>query len=117
MKQIGLKIGTEKLRKIERKKRITQSFIFRAVCNFYGLKPDEVLKEKSRKNPEIIIRQLTMYLCSKKIPGLTWKANAAFFGKDHATAYHSRNVIQNLIDTNRDFREENIPIINEIMKL
>lgn len=66
----------------------------------------EDITQKTRKREIVEPRQIAHYLCSKHVKG----ANLALIGrcigkKDHATVMHSRNSIENAMDTIAGYSE------------
>jgi hypothetical protein len=60
----------------------------------------------SRRRTVVLARQISMYLGNKFYPLITWADLAKPFNKDHATAMTSVKAINNLIETNKQFREK-----------
>lgn len=77
--------------------------IQKVVCDFFDMEID-VLQSKSRKRNIVQARQLAMFFAKKFT-----KASLATIGKeigsrDHATVLHACKTINNLADTDRDFK-------------
>lgn len=80
--------------------------IFRMVCAHYTQKPGVIIESnKTRKREYVQTRQVTTYFF-KEFTRLSYPQMGSFFGKDHATAMHACKTINNLKDTNFDFRHE-----------
>jgi chromosomal replication initiator protein len=82
---------------------ISIDYIQKVVCDYFGL-PLESINSKTRKREIVQARQLAMYF-SKKLT----KASLATIGmhcgnKDHATVLHACRTVNNLIDTDKQFR-------------
>ena len=82
---------------------ISIDYIQKVVCDYFGL-PLEAINSKTRKREIVQARQLAMYF-SKKMT----KASLATIGlhcgnKDHATVLHACRTVNNLIDTDKQFR-------------
>jgi chromosomal replication initiator protein len=82
---------------------ISIDFIQKIVCDYFGL-PLESIGSKTRKREIVQARQLAMYF-SKKLT----KASLATIGlhcgnKDHATVLHACRTVNNLMDTDKQFR-------------
>jgi chromosomal replication initiator protein len=82
---------------------ISIDYIQKIVCDYFGL-PLESLNSKTRKREIVQARQLAMYF-SKKLT----KASLATIGlhcgnKDHATVLHACRTVNNLIETDKQFR-------------
>lgn len=84
--------------------------ILAQVTERYGITPVELFT-RSRKRELVFKRQLFFYLCcryTKKSQEYIGKLSERYGIKkyDHATVLHSRVVIQNYIDTDREKRKE-----------
>jgi len=82
---------------------ISIDYIQKVVCDYFGL-PMEVIHSKTRKREIVQARQLAMYFAKK----LT-KSSLATIGlhcgnKDHATVLHACRTVNNLIETDKQFR-------------
>lgn len=82
---------------------ISIDYIQKIVCDYFGL-PLEAISSKTRKREIVQARQLAMYF-SKKLT----KASLATIGqhcgnKDHATVLHACRTVNNLMDTDKQFR-------------
>ncbi len=82
---------------------ISIDYIQKVVCDYFGL-PLEAIHSKTRKREIVQARQLAMFF-SKKMT----KASLATIGqhcgkKDHATVLHACRTVNNLIDTDKQFR-------------
>jgi chromosomal replication initiator protein len=82
---------------------ISIDYIQKIVCDYFSL-PLESINSKTRKREIVQARQLAMYF-SKKLT----KASLATIGlhcgnKDHATVLHACRTVNNLIETDKQFR-------------
>ncbi|MCD4790816.1 MAG: chromosomal replication initiator protein DnaA [Bacteroidales bacterium] len=82
---------------------ISIDYIQKVVCDYFGLQL-ETIHSKTRKREIVQARQLAMYF-SKKMT----KASLATIGlhcgnKDHATVLHACRTVNNLIETDKQFR-------------
>ena len=82
---------------------ISIDYIQKIVCDYFGL-PLEAINSKTRKREIVQARQLAMYF-SKKLT----KSSLATIGmhcgnKDHATVLHACRTVNNLIETDKQFR-------------
>ena len=75
------------------------------VCDKTKLTP-EYLVMKTREVKIVRARQICHYMGLKRSKKSQAEVGFYFGGKDHATALHSRNAIQNLLDTDMEFRNE-----------
>lgn len=84
-------------------KEISIDHIQKLVCDFFNI-PSEVINSKTRKREIVQARQLAMYFAKKHT-----KASLATIGlhcgnKDHATVLHACRTVNNLIETDKQFR-------------
>jgi chromosomal replication initiator protein len=84
-------------------KEISIDYIQKLVCDFFNI-PAEVINSKTRKREIVQARQLAMYFAKKHT-----KASLATIGlhcgnKDHATVLHACRTVNNLIETDKQFR-------------
>jgi len=82
---------------------ISIDYIQKVVCDYFDL-PLEAINSKTRKREIVQARQLAMYFAKKHT-----KASLATIGlhcgnKDHATVLHACRTVNNLIDTDKQFR-------------
>jgi len=82
---------------------ISIDYIQKVVCDYFGINID-LLNSKTRKREIVQARQLSMFFAKK----LT-KASLASIGmhcgkKDHATVLHACRTVNNLIDTDKQFK-------------
>jgi chromosomal replication initiator protein len=82
---------------------ISIDYIQKVVCDYFNLSID-VINSKTRKREIVQARQLAMFFAKKHT-----KASLATIGlhcgnKDHATVLHACRTVNNLIDTDKQFR-------------
>ena len=82
------------------------------VCKYYEFSYQQVNKP-SRKRELAQVRQLCMYFGDKYIECSLAKLGEPF-GKDHSTVLYSIKVINNLLDTSQQIREDVNNITNKI---
>jgi chromosomal replication initiator protein len=83
---------------------VSIEFIQKAVCEYFEV-PIEKLKEKTRKRNIVQARQLSMYLAKNYTKNSLKVIGKHFGGRDHSTVIHSCQMVQNLMDTDTDFRD------------
>jgi chromosomal replication initiator protein len=77
--------------------------------------PVEKAKSIHRKREWVVARQLSMFLI-RKHTDLSFKATAELFGgRDHTTAIHSIQTVNNLCDSDPDFKKLVLFIENKIL--
>ena len=86
--------------------------IIQTVLTDAGITLDQASK-KTRAFKIVMARHMIHYLLSID-PNRSFEAIAKVFMKDHATAIHSRNVMEELIETNREFKLKVISISTKI---
>jgi len=92
-------------------KPISHKDIFIKVCDVFKQQPEDVL-QKCRKRDYAIVRQVSMTLFRMKTR-LSLTQIGDFFSKDHATVLHSIKTVNNLRETDRQFREQTDPLFIE----
>ncbi|MFW6370739.1 MAG: chromosomal replication initiator protein DnaA, partial [Bacteroidota bacterium] len=112
-KEITLDLAREMTEKLIKntKKEISIDYIQKVVCNYFNI-PIELIQSKTRKREIVQARQVAMFFSK----GLT-KASLATIGsqignKDHATVLHACKTVNNLLDTDKHFKNQ----IEEIEK-
>lgn len=88
-------------------------WIIEIISHYYDI-PIETMKQKTRKREIVQARQISYYF-GKKYTNFSLYRLGKFFELDHATALHGIVVIENLKDTNRNFRKE-LKEIEEIIE-
>ena len=79
--------------------------IIRTVCEYFNVTRD-ILLSSSRKRQIVQARQIAMYECRNLLPNCSLSTiGGEMGGKDHATVLHSCTQAQNLIDTDKTFRQ------------
>lgn len=83
---------------------ISIDYIQKVVCDFFNI-PVDLIHSKTRKREIVQARQLSMYFSKKHT-----KASLASIGlhcgnKDHATVLHACRTVNNLVETDKQFRQ------------
>lgn len=104
-KEITLELAKQMIDKFVKNtsREISIDFIQKVVCDYFSL-PLELMNSKTRKREIVQARQLAMYFSKKHT-----KASLANIGlhcgnKDHATVLHACRTVNNLIETDKQFR-------------
>lgn len=66
----------------------------------------ETIFQKTNKRAIVESRQIAMYFCKEKIHGITWKAIGIMFKRDHSTAMHAHDKINNICRFDRKFAKK-----------
>ena len=92
-----------------RRKPMNADRIVETVSSFFNLEPED-LKTGSRSREVLVPRQIAMYLMREEVE-LPFIQIAAFFGKrDHTTAMHSYEKIENLVESDNQMRQDVLQI-------
>ena len=84
---------------------ISIDFIVGTVCEYFNI-TRETLVSKSRKRQIVQARQIAMYECRSLIPNCSLSTiGTELGGKDHATVLHACTTVQDLMSTDRLFRQ------------
>jgi len=82
---------------------LSVGYIQKVVCEFFNL-PPEAIASKTRKREIVQARQIAMYF-AKSMTKLSLATIGSQIGdKDHATVLHACKTVNNLIDTDRQFK-------------
>jgi chromosomal replication initiator protein len=73
------------------------------VCDYFDL-PIELLKSKTRKREVVQARQIAMYFAKRMTKSSLANIGAHCGGKDHATVLHACRTVNNLQETDKQFR-------------
>jgi len=93
------------------RKEITIEYIQKVVCDYYKI-PLEQMLGKTRKREIVQARQISMYFSKNLTKASLASIGSKIGGKDHATVLHACKTVNNLIDTDKHFRNQ----IHEIEK-
>ncbi len=86
-----------------KKREITVEMIQDKVCEYFGV-TKEAVQSKTRKRDVVQVRQITMYL-SKQYTNTSLVSIGSKIGKrDHSTVLHACKTVNDLIDTDRNFK-------------
>lgn len=102
---IDVDLAREVVRKFvkEAQRELTLDHIQNQVAEHYNI-PVDKLRAKTRKRPVVIARQLSMFL-AKSLTNKSLKTIGEMFGgRDHSTVIYSCRAVQDMMDTDRDFR-------------
>jgi len=82
---------------------VSIDYIQKVVCDYFDMTL-ETLKSKTRKRNIVQARQLAMFFSKRLTKSSLASIGAQCGGKDHATVLHACKTVNNLIDTDKDFR-------------
>ena len=80
------------------------------ICEFYHITLDEI-KSKSRKREHVLARQVAMVYLKEKTDYSLKRIGSLFENRDHSTVIHALKSIQDLLDTDKKFVEQQSQII------
>ncbi len=81
----------------------TKLQIVKCVCKYHGIERYDIFKV-TRKHAIVIPRQVAMYLMCKSKIG--YSEIGRYFEMDHATVIYAEKRIQDIIDTEPDFKQQ-----------
>jgi len=85
-------------------KEMTIENIQKMVCEYFHVSYDRLLA-KTRKREVVQARQITMYLAKKFTKSSLKNIGEHFGGFDHTTVIHSCQTVENMMDTDNEYRE------------
>lgn len=84
---------------------LTPDTILRTVCEYFNITREQLVAP-TRKRQIVQARQIAMYECRNLIPNCSLSTiGAELGGKDHATVVHACSTVQDLIQTDKMFRQ------------
>jgi chromosomal replication initiation ATPase DnaA len=94
--------------------KVSQFVIARIICDETGINPFDRSSYQGREY--VVSRQLFFYFMLRYTKK-TLREIAKYFNKNHATVIHARTTINNLIETDKKFREMYERLDSKIKKL
>ncbi len=85
------------------KREMSIEHIQKVVCDYFNMNVD-VLKSKTRKREIVQARQIAMYFSKEMTSSSLSAIGAAIGGKDHATVLYAHRQVNNLAETDREFK-------------
>lgn len=83
---------------------ISIDYIQKIVCDYFSL-PVEIINSKTRKREIVQARQLAMYFSKKHTKSSLATIGLHCGNKDHATVLHACRTINNLVETDKQFKQ------------
>lgn len=105
-REITLELAAKLINKLVKnsKRELSIEYISKVVCDYFSMNVD-VLQAKTRKREIVQARQIAMYF-SKSLTKYSLASIGAQIGsKDHATVLHACKTVNNLKDTDKNFRQ------------
>ena len=82
---------------------LSVNYIQKVVCDYFNL-PSDAISSKTRKREIVQARQIAMYFAKSMTKLSLATIGSQIGGKDHATVLHACKTVNNLIDTDRQFK-------------
>jgi chromosomal replication initiator protein len=105
-REITLEVAAKLITKLVKnsKRELSIEYISKVVCDYFNM-PVDTLQAKTRKREIVQARQIAMYF-SKSLTKYSLASIGAQIGnKDHATVLHACKTVNNLKDTDKNFRQ------------
>jgi chromosomal replication initiator protein len=105
-REITLELAAKLINKLVKnsKRELSIEYISKVVCDYFNMQVD-TLQAKTRKREVVQARQIAMYF-SKSLTKYSLTSIGAQIGsKDHATVLHACKTVNNLKDTDKNFRQ------------
>ena len=105
-KEINIDLATQVIDKLVKnsKKEISVDYIQKIVCDYFEITPDQ-LHSKTRKREIVQARQIAMFFSKSLTKSSLASIGSQIGGKDHATVLHACKTVNNLIDTDKRFKQ------------
>ncbi len=84
---------------------ISIEYIQKLVSDYYGISVENI-KSKTRKREITQARQISMYFAKQLTKASLKNIGAYFGGRDHSTVIHACQTVNDLIDTDKRFKED-----------
>jgi len=104
-KEITLDLARKMIDKLIKNthKELSIDYIQKVVCDYFGIPIDLVLS-KTRKREIVQARQVAMFFSKSLTKSSLTTIGSRIGGKDHATVLHACKTVNNLIETDKQFR-------------
>ncbi|MEG1910568.1 MAG: chromosomal replication initiator protein DnaA, partial [Bacteroidales bacterium] len=104
-KIITLDLAKQMIDKIVRNsaKEISIDYIQKIICDYFGIQVEEI-NSKTRKRDIVQARQLAMFFAKKHTKSSLAAIGLQCGNKDHATVLHACKTVNNLMETDKNFR-------------
>jgi chromosomal replication initiator protein len=104
-KNITLELARQMIGKFVRNtaKEVTIDYIQKVICEYFNI-PVDSINSKTRKREIVQARQLSMYFSKKHTKSSLTSIGQQCGNKDHATVLHACRTVNNLVETDKQFR-------------
>ena len=105
-REITLELAESITQKIvgEEQVNVTIDKVQKVVCDYFNITKDDLLS-KTRKRQIVQARQIAMYMSRNLINCSLSTIGSEIGGKDHATVLHACNTVNDLMTTDKSFRQ------------
>ncbi len=112
-KEINVELARQVIEKLVKntKREISVDFIQKVVCDYFNIELD-LLQTPTRKREIVQARQIAMFFSKSFTKFSLSSIGSQIGGKDHATVLHACKTVNNLIETDRQFKQ----YIDDILK-
>ncbi len=105
-KEITIDLAKQIIDKIVKgtRREVSIDYIQKIVCDYFNISVDS-LKSKTRKREIVQARQVAMYFAKAFTKNSLAVIGSIIGGKDHATVLHACRTVQNLMETDKKFKQ------------
>lgn len=105
-KDITIELAKQIIDKIVKstKREVSIDYIQKVVCDYFSI-PVDSLKSKTRKREIVQARQVAMFFAKNFTKNSLAVIGSIIGGKDHATVLHACRTVQNLMETDKKFKQ------------
>jgi chromosomal replication initiator protein len=105
-KEITIDLARQVIDKLVKnsKKEISIDYIQKVVCDYFNIEIDQ-LQTKTRKREIVQARQIAMYFSKSLTKSSLANIGTQIGGKDHATVLHACKTVNNLMETDKQFKQ------------
>lgn len=106
-KEIDLEMAKQILKNFVKhsSKEISIDFIQKLVCDYFGISVEQV-KSKVRKREIVQARQISMYFAKDLTKSSLKVIGTHFGGRDHSTVIHACQTVNDLMETDKKFKQD-----------
>ncbi|MBN2347204.1 MAG: chromosomal replication initiator protein DnaA [Bacteroidales bacterium] len=106
-KEVTLDLAKEMIDKLIKntKREVSIDYIQKVVCDYFDIGVD-MLQSKTRKREIVQARQVAMFFSKSLTKSSLATIGSQIGGKDHATVLHACKTVNNLLDTDRHFKNQ-----------
>jgi chromosomal replication initiator protein len=105
-KEINIELARQVIDKLVKnsKKEISIDYIQKVVCDYFNIEVDQ-LQTKTRKREIVQARQIAMFFSKSLTKSSLANIGLQIGGKDHATVLHACKTVNNLMETDKQFKQ------------